>query len=401
MSRIWFICPFATPTAYGWRSRPYIVGRELVNRGYEVHIFSFTGNQYLRSGNYKKIREHSWEKHEGVWFYWLKGIKKHKTNAFIRIYNWLYFNLQFLNYLRNNKLENPQAVVFSSPPITLAYLITPVKRILNPEVIFEVRDLWPLSMIELGNFASNNPFMLWLKKLEQKAYFNADQIIGVIPGMKDYLAQTSKFKPLEPKAQNIPQGYTEEEIPDLPESALEYDIGFAGTLSKANDLETLLDALKILAGKSIYPKVVIIGKGVNQEKVVQKATQLANVKYIKDWLPRNKVLNYLSKCRICYGGFKNLSIYDYGISCLKWMDYWMVKKPILTSYSGNLYDINIAEFGWQVPAGNPELLAEKINQILKTNNNELTKLGEKGYQHLRQVHHMSKVGDQYESIINA
>lgn len=398
MSEIWFICPFATPTQYGWRSRPFVVAKELVQRGYQVKVLSFTGNHYLRAGGHENIKTHGWEKHEGVWFYWFKGIEQKKTNLLVRVINWLYFNQQVTNFIQAIN-ESPTAVILSSPPITLARLIQPLKARFNTKIIFEFRDLWPLSLVELGGYSKNNPFVKWLQKLEQQAYQESDQIVGLIPGMNEYLSDNTDKAELNRKAHYIPQAYFDEDVPDLEGQTFEYELGFAGTLSKANDLQTLLSALEKLARRDVLPPVLIIGAGAEEAKVQQKAKHLQNVTFINQWLEREEVLLQLSNCRVTYNGLKDLSIYHYGIACVKWLDYWMLKKPLLISFSGSLYHIPLKQFGWQVPAEDPEALADQIQAIQTMSDQTLLEKGQRGFEFLKHHLHHQQIGDAYEQVL--
>ena len=363
-----------------------------------MQILSFTGNHYLRTGGYEHIREHTWENHEGVWFYWLSGIKRKKINLFVRVFNWFYFNHQVIRFVK--KLNtSPKAVILSSPPVTLARLIKPVKQRFNTKIIFEVRDLWPLSLVELGNYSPNNPFIKWLSRLEKEAYQQSDQIVGLIPGIKNYLAEKGYKQEANTKAHYIPQAYFDEDIPESTTKTVEYEIGFTGTLNKANELQTIFSALEHLANQKNYPRVLIIGTGIEASKVQQKVRHLSNVTFIKQWLDREAALSQLAKCRVGYNGLRDLSIYQYGIACVKWMDYWMLKKPILTSFSGEFYSIPIGSFGWQVPAEDPEALANQIRVIQQMNDQTFAEKGQRGFEFLMNNFHHQHIGDAYERVI--
>lgn len=292
----------------------------------------------------------------------------------------------------------PKAVILSSPPLTIANLIQPLKRTLQTKVLFEVRDLWPQSLVELADYSPNHLLIQWLKNLEAKAYRQADHLIGIFPGFTRYLED--HFPEAARKSTYIPQAFDEVQAWADHED-FQYDIGYAGSLSRANDVMTLLKALQILAQRDVEPKVIIIGTGPKGKKVAKEAASLGNVTFISQWLPHEKVLQYLQQCSVCYSGLKALPLYDYGISPVKWLDYWMLKKPILAAFSGRTYCMPIEDFGWQVPAENPQALADQIQTILTLDQETLKSKGEQGYQYMLTHHHPEIVGASFQKLIEA
>jgi len=50
----------------------------------------------------------------------------------------------------------------------------------NAKLIFEVRDIWPLSVIELGNISSKNPLIKLMSWCEKFAVNKADFIVSTL-----------------------------------------------------------------------------------------------------------------------------------------------------------------------------------------------------------------------------
>ena len=119
------------------------------------------------------------------------------------------------------------------------------------------------------------------------------------------------------------------------------------------------------------------------------------------WLLYKEMLKYINQCKVCYSGLHNLSLYEYRITPLKWLDYWMLKKPLLFAFSGNLANLPIEDFGWQVPAENPQALADQIQTILTLDQETLETKGEQGYQYMLTNHHPESVGVSYQKLIEA
>ena len=76
-----------------------------------------------------------------------------------RILSWLDFEWQLLG-LPKEKLQTPDVVIVSSLSLLtiLNGLLWKVRY--KCRLIFEVRDIWPLTVTEEGGFTSWNPFVL-------------------------------------------------------------------------------------------------------------------------------------------------------------------------------------------------------------------------------------------------
>src|SRR5690606_17474078 len=54
--------------------------------------------------------------------------------------------------------------------------------------VFEVRDLWPQTLIDFGRIRSAGPVAGALRKLERTLYRRSTRVISVLPGALDYIA---------------------------------------------------------------------------------------------------------------------------------------------------------------------------------------------------------------------
>lgn len=390
------ISPYGSPTDYGWHSRTFIMSKDLVNRGHQVTVFSFTGSHYLHLKN-KSSDIPNDENHEGVAYKWFKTFPFFKSSSVSRLLNWYLYNYQFSKWLVNYKGQAPDAAIFSIPALHHCLLIKPIKdRFKEVNISIEIRDIWPLSIQCLGGYTSNHWFVKQLKTIEQFAVENSDRIIAVQPGIKKYFDFEFNSK-ISQKLVIIPHLYDAKDVLEFTTN-IDYDIVYAGTLSKANDVNTLIEALFLLSEKNVYPKTLIIGQGTSFKTLKEKAKNLKNVAF-KTWLHRNQVLEFIAKSRVCYDGFLDLSLYEYGFSRLKWVDYLLMKKPILASYSGGEIDFDINKLGWKVQAEQPQLLADKIHEIIELPDSALEIKANIGFELLKEKRDLLKMGKLYEQTV--
>ena len=71
--------------------------------------------------------------------------------------------------------DKPDAILYSSPAL-VGFL--GVKYLSNEypdaRLVFEVRDIWPLTLVELGGYSPKHPFIRLLQWIEDKAYRDSD-----------------------------------------------------------------------------------------------------------------------------------------------------------------------------------------------------------------------------------
>ena len=108
-----------------------------------------------------------------------------------------FFFIDF-SFFKTKKIDNPDVIIVSSAsplPIWKAYLWS--KRF-NSKLIFEVRDIWPLSLMELGQIKKYNPLIILLQITENFAYKVSDYVVSVLPKafehMKHHGLEKQRFK---------------------------------------------------------------------------------------------------------------------------------------------------------------------------------------------------------------
>jgi hypothetical protein len=55
------------------------------------------------------------------------------------------------------------------------------------KLIFEVRDIWPLTLIEVGKISAKHPFIIFMALFERFALNRSDIIVSNLPNYGEYL----------------------------------------------------------------------------------------------------------------------------------------------------------------------------------------------------------------------
>jgi glycosyltransferase involved in cell wall biosynthesis len=368
---IWVICHYASPTKYGYGGRPFFLAEEFIRMGYEVTIFASTSNYQLFTKPYVK-RIFASEDINGVKVIWVKGINYTDSKGLKRVVSWFLFSFLLL-FFRYKRLTRPDIIIVSSLsiiPVINGWLLK--KRHPESLFIFEIRDIWPKTLIDIGGYSKYNPLVLVLGWIEKFGYNVADYIVATMPRadlhIKNTIRKNFKFTcipqgiDLDTLSRNV--DLSSEEISTyFPASG--FVVGYAGALGTSNSLDTLINAAHIINKKSVQDiHFVLLGDGNAKEKLMKLAEGLPNVHFMPR-IPKNKVQSFLKQCNILHDSVKPVPLYDYGLSRNKWMDYMISGKPMVVSYSGFVSLINEAECGTVVTAGDPQLLAVAILKYYK------------------------------------
>jgi glycosyltransferase involved in cell wall biosynthesis len=399
---IWYISKYAVTPKFGQATRQYFLSKYFVKEGNYVKLIS---SQSAALKNYKKQSSFFLEyQTNGINHVLLSGKNINLGFSIRRIVSWLFFEIRLLRYSFAYKGQKPDVIIVSS--LSLLTFISGVilKKKYKSKLILEVRDIWPLSLIEIANLSKYNPFVLFLSLIEKFGYRNADGIVGTMPKLEEHVYNVIGKKI---KFMCIPMGYDEEYILDTPKEIKskyslpenKFIVCYAGTIGKVNLVDQILEAAKILRFNDRI-HFAILGDGPLKSKYIEKYKSLNNV-FFYDSLPKNEVNLFLQKCNLLLHPVSDLSIYKYGISPNKWIDYMLSSKPILVSYAGYRSIINDADCGFFVEPDNSKVLSDKILEISLLEDEKLQKIGQNGRVYVEKYHNYTWLSKQYLDFIKS
>ena len=270
---IWILNHYATPPDTPGGTRHYDFARELVKQKHQVTIFASAFSHRTRKEERLK-REQSYrrEKINGVEFVWLRTSPYYGGNDWRRVVNMLSYAFRIVPLGLRLK-ERPDVILASSPhPFAglAGWLLAKFKK---AAFIFEVRDLWPLTFVEIGGYSNRSPAVKIIGMLEKFLYRRAERIIVLLPKASDYIAGLGI--PAN-KIAYIPNGVSLELFSNtaakLPKgldkliSSLKlhgrYLVDYAGSHGIADGLDTLLETAKLLQDRGVYKiHFLMVGNG--------------------------------------------------------------------------------------------------------------------------------------------
>jgi glycosyltransferase involved in cell wall biosynthesis len=313
----------------------------------------------------------------------------------LRFWSWLVFEIRLLIWGLSWKREKPDLIIVSSLSLLTVIAGLILKFRYKAKMVFEVRDIYPLTLSVMKNWSKKHPVIFLLGLIEKLGYAKSDYIVGTMPNLKSHVNQVSSKN--SQKVFCIPMGidesFFEKEISENGEDIFldfildnkikdKFIVGYAGTLGKVNCIDQIIVAASYIESKDIV--FLILGNGPEKEKMIKlkEELKLDNV-FFHPEVSKSSVLNFLECCNVLLhpvGGGNHL--YDYGVSPNKWIDYMNSARPIIVSYNGFKSIINEANCGLFIEADNPKLLASTISEMAKLPKETLDEMGMNGKNYL-------------------
>lgn len=350
MKKIWIINHYATNMYFNKNGRHYCLAKNLVNVGYEVTIFC--ANTVHNSKKYVNISEGKFktEKTNDIPFVFVKT-PTYSGNGVKRLINMFTF---FKNLIKIAKLYSKQNgrpdIIYASSVHPLA-LVAGIKisKKFNIPCICEVRDLWPLTLVEMKKLGKNSIFTRLLYKGELWIYKNADSIIFTGEGEKRYIIDKKwDKKVLLNKIYYLNNGVDIElfnnnckynMLSDYDLNTDKFKVIYTGSLRPANDVKTIVNIAEYISKTEYSNKIVflIYGDGMEKECIYNYITEkgLTNIK-LKGKVDKKYIPYILSKSDLNILHYsKKLDLFRYGGSQNKLFEYFASGKPTLSTIKMN------------------------------------------------------------------
>jgi len=386
---IWYISKYANILKYGANSRQFSFCKEFNDNGYNSTLILGNSSHLFPDlpkfkGKFKK------DIYMGVNIIWINLPEYSKATSLLRFWSWVLFEYRILKLHNKFNIEKPDIVIASSLSILSVLSGAYFKWKYRSKFIFEVRDIWPLTLIDLKGISKQHPISLVLGIIEKVGYKYSDSIVGTMPGLSEHVVNTINVN--ETKVINIPQGvdldFYENNQMNLSESFIDkyfldgkFTITYAGTLGVSYALDKVISAAVILEKKMPNVHFLFLGNGIEKEKLMIQAKGLTNVTFVPR-IRKEEVLDFLSNSSLLLHSFKMKKVFEYGISPNKLIDYMFSARPIIIMFSGYQSIINDANCGEFIPSEDVNSLILAIEKYSNFSKEDLDKIGNNGKEYL-------------------
>lgn len=392
---------YAGSNKHGMEYRPYYLAKEWTRLGHQVTIIASSishlhNKRPVVTGNYTK------DIIEGINYFWLKT-PEYQGNGMRRVINMLAFSWLLCKYKKKIIKEcQPDVIIASSPHPFIIYGAAKISDIAKAKLIFEVRDLWPLTLVELGGISTRHPFIQLMQWTENYAYRRADRVVSLLPKAQSYMQehgmQTKKFKYIP---NGIDIGEWQENTKPIPliyqellnglKDKRKFVIGYTGTHGIANALDYLIDAAVLL--KDTPVTFILVGEGPEKGNLQKKVNQLelTNVIFL-DPIEKRSIPSLLAAMDALYIGWRKEPLYRFGVSPNKLIDYMMAGKPVIHSIEAGNDLVKESTCGFSTPPEDPRAIAQAIKSLMTLNSQELEEIGLKGKEYVKANHDYRVLG---------
>ena len=398
MKSIWYISKYVKTSYVGNSgSRGFFLLNELSNKGYDCSIFSSYPFKYskLFKRNVSNIKRN-------LRYIYIDSFKYKNTNSLRRIISWLDFEIK-LFFQKKSNLPKPDVIIVSSLSLLTIINGLILKRKYACKLFFEIRDIWPLTLIEEGGYRKKNPFIFFLQFLELIGYKYSDHIIGTMPKLEEHVRNILGY-PKEVTC--IPIGFNIEEINKSKELRKnikllipkeKFIVGYFGGIGISNALNSFFEVInKLHYNSDIH--FLVAGEGDLKKKYYSQTKKLNNVTFLP-LIEKKFMQSLISYCDLLYFSTHNSKIWKYGQSLNKLIDYMLSGTPIIGSYNGYKTMINESDCGEFIMPNDSDELLKKIYKYKNMSTKKREKIGKKGKKWILENRSYEKLSNALSEII--
>ena len=401
--QLWYITKYFVPEDENSAgSRGWQLVKHLDQTRYQTIVFTSDANMFLYREPSQDAK--SEETKNGIQLVFLRTLKYQSARSFRRILGWLHFELE-LFLTPKQSYPRPDIILVSSLSIFTIVNGLYFKWRYKCPLLFEIRDIWPLTLVEEDGFSRFHPAILAMAWLEKLGYLGADRIIGTMPNLVEHVTKvTGKNLPVSCLPMGVSNLQTSERTPISQVFRAKYfspdkmSVVYAGTIGITNALDAFFDAAR-LCSQIEDIEFIVVGDGDLKEKYMKMTSDLHNVRFAPR-VPKNQVQAVLESADVLYFSTFYSEVWRYGQSLNKLIDYMLSGKPIIGSYSGYPSMINEADCGLFVEAENPQALFEAFVFMLEMPIAERTEMGQRGPEWLLENRPYSKLAESFSDLLD-
>jgi len=340
---------------------------------------------------------------DGVTITTIRTFQYSKSLSARRIISWISFEWGLLR-LPSRHLPRPDAIVVSSLSLLTILNGLRLRKIFQCRLVFDVRDIWPLVLIEEGGFSRRNPFVRLLTWVEKVGYRYSDAIVGTMPNLQEHVTEVLGA----PKSVHyIPHGFDESltDIRQMPSkqtlrdktSTDRFVVAYAGSVEPSNSMDVFFDCAKSMSDHR-HVHFLVLGFGERLKYFQQRYGYLQNLTLLPP-VPKSQVLPILRQCDLMYLSIRDSMLCRFGRSLNKLIDYALSGKPIVASYSGFPLLIDEARCGMTISPGDVEALRSAVLEFVAMEPERRIEIGTRGYQWVYENRTYSKLAEKYFTIL--
>ncbi len=255
-----------------------------------------------------------------------------------RIANYLLFAVAAV--LASPRAERPDVVIGTSPQFFAGVAGAVIARLKRRPFVLEIRDLWPKSIVELGQLGPG-PILSVLERLERWLYKSAAGVVVNTRTFRQHIMERgvdegdielvyngidpALFQPRPPNRELL----TQHGLSDY------FTVAYVGTLGLAHGLTLLVDVAERMKHRKKL-RFVLIGDGADREKLEADIAQrgLDNIVML-GLQPRQAMPDWIASIDLLLVMLRDLPVFETVIPS-KIFEFLALERPIILAAKGEI-----------------------------------------------------------------
>lgn len=382
---LWIVEHYAAiPHKDGRSGRHIGLAAELVKRGWAVTLFIAStshpdGRQHMRGA---RLRERTTL--EGVDVIMLRS-NAYGSSARKRLLGMVLFSFHVLLPMAGRAVTPPDIVIGSTVHPFAAWAGSQLAKRHQAPFVFEVRDVWPDYLTDLGKLRAASPLARLFEYVMKRSAISADLVISPLSNIAGWLSDIGL--PRTPSvwiSNGIPHQALAYEDAVAPPSGGTFKLGYFGSHGPANSLSDLLTAFDQASREAPTTlELHLYGNGPSKVQLIEHANRLEsrdNI-FFNHPIPRSEVVAKAQSYNALVLSMQDHSVYRYGISPNKLFDYMLAGRPVLLQHEGP-NPVMQAKAGVCVKPGSVDELKDGILSLSGLDPLSLHNMGSRGKAHV-------------------
>ncbi|WP_158247310.1 glycosyltransferase family 4 protein [Geothermobacter hydrogeniphilus] len=411
MMKVWYLHHYAAPPDCGAPMRAHYLAKSLAPFGHDVTVVAASCH-HLRKESAPEKDHLTLRSFDEVQYFQLPT-RSYVGNAWTRLSNMFDYNRQVKllpQVIAAGRLAKPDVLIASSPHLFAFPAVNKIAEQLSAKVVFEVRDLWPLSLVELLGVPAWHPLVVWMGMIEKQGYKKADAVVSLLENAYQYMGKRGldrdKFHYISNGA-DLDESVDGVELPHDCQSLFErlkkrekLIVVYAGAHGPPNALDQVLDLKKLVGSKEAPYHFVFIGDGSSKQQLEDRVRN-EKISFISFFprMSKKQVSIAVKKSDVCFIGWNNKNIYSYGTSPNKIGDYFVASKPVINAIGHENDIVNKICAGIVVPPYNPDRLDAALRKMYALTDEERKTIGRRGRVYVEKSLRWEILGEKYSKLL--
>lgn len=298
--------------------------------------------------------------------------------------------------------DHPDIVIGPSVPLFTGWAAARLADRYRVPFIFEVRDVWPDALVDIGGLKKNSIAYRLFRYVEKRMYYKSVRISSTLPNLANHVISSGSDPA---KIVCIPNGVDlspyDKHTPYDGGAERQLVVMYVGGFGLDHDVPTIIRAAKILQEMGdVRFRFILIGDGARKEQCIEEARQyqLRNLEF-RNPVPKSSLPEVQRDADILVAAITDSKSYRFGLNLNKLCSYFASARPVL--FSGNPPNNPVAESGAgiSVEAENPQAMVDGLRLLAQKEPAERVRMGEAGRYYAQTTLSMEALGDRMEKML--